>query len=658
MNTTRSSTFGLLGLLLIGCPDPASETPTPMSDLDGDGVSPADGDCNDASADISPFATDLFGDGVDQNCDGADGIDGDGDGFANEVSGGNDCDDADPAIFPEATDVVGDGIDQNCDGIDGVDRDGDGQASLASGGEDCDDNSATVGVGFADTVGNGVDENCDGTDGVDGDGDGVAGEASGGTDCDDANPNISPNVIDLVGDGIDNDCDGLDGDDDDGDGQASVASGGLDCDDTRAAVGNGFPDTAGDGIDSNCDGADGVDSDGDMVADLASGGTDCNDTDPTISPMAIDTVGNAIDDNCDGIDGVDGDQDGFASMASGGTDCDDTDGTLHPGIDGDADGVSICDDCDDADPLRFPGNPETCDTVDEDCDGTADFTGPIDACAREDAGLVGSGQLDALFVVDNSGSMQEEQALLANAAGSFLTPLVDNYELHVGVVTTDMFDAGQSGRLQPGPDGSLFIDEVDDLTSATSWLSATLPQGTTGAGIEQPLEATVAALDTLATTHNAGFARATAELAVIFITDEDADSVLTPTDWQTWFDGYITGRPVATAHAIVHATNSQNLEDVASANAGLIFDLNNDGLTAALNDIALAIEPAGDNRIPLSDLPDVSTITVSAIEPGGQAVGLVDGVDYVYDATLNAILLTGYDPVGGTELVVTYRAVP
>ena len=36
--------------------------------------------------------SDRVGDGIDRNCDGHDGMDYDGDGFASEVSGGADCD--------------------------------------------------------------------------------------------------------------------------------------------------------------------------------------------------------------------------------------------------------------------------------------------------------------------------------------------------------------------------------------------------------------------------------------------------------------------------------------------------------------------------------------------------------------------------------------
>ena len=87
-----------------------------LADADGDGSEDAL-DCDDTDATIYPGAYDLVGDGIDQNCDGIDGlavVDGDGDGYKNDV----DCDDTDASIYPGATEVADDGVDQDCDGKD------------------------------------------------------------------------------------------------------------------------------------------------------------------------------------------------------------------------------------------------------------------------------------------------------------------------------------------------------------------------------------------------------------------------------------------------------------------------------------------------------------------------------------------------------------
>lgn len=86
-------------------------------DGDADGVNrPAD--CDDANPAIRPGATDVPGDGIDQDC--ADGdaavvvppVDSDKD--DDGVNAGLDCDDADAAVRPGAVDVPGDGVDQDC----------------------------------------------------------------------------------------------------------------------------------------------------------------------------------------------------------------------------------------------------------------------------------------------------------------------------------------------------------------------------------------------------------------------------------------------------------------------------------------------------------------------------------------------------------------
>ena len=86
------------------------------------------------------------------------------DGFSSIPCGGPDCDDGNVGMNPDAEDATGDGIDENCDGLDGVDSDGDGWASEASGGEDCDDELPGVHPCSDDLPGDGVDGNCDGED--------------------------------------------------------------------------------------------------------------------------------------------------------------------------------------------------------------------------------------------------------------------------------------------------------------------------------------------------------------------------------------------------------------------------------------------------------------------------------------------------------------
>jgi hypothetical protein len=405
----------------------ALDARTFFADTDGDGAGdaattlractlPADAaalgnDCDDGDPTAFPGATEVC-DGDDEDCDGdadeagAQGsrtffVDADGDTFGTDavttsactapagfVDVDGDCDDADDATFP--------GAPETCDGDD----------------DDCDtevDEDATDAVTFyADTDG----------DGIGGDTTTLACSAPAGFvgttgDCDDTTDAVRPG-LDEICDQVDNDCDGsADGADAvdaltwyaDGDGDSWGAGAPIvsciapigavpragDCDDGAEAVNPDAEETC-DALDRNCDGdpiADAVDEstwffDGDqdgfgnaavsLVACEAPPGfgtddSDCNDGSDTIFPGAEERC-NGADDDCD----TETDE-GAVDATSWYLDADgDTWGTgdavtacVAP-----ADHIGRTGDCDDGEAATFPGAPEICDGLDNDCDSAVD----------------------------------------------------------------------------------------------------------------------------------------------------------------------------------------------------------------------------------------------------------------------------------------------
>ncbi len=121
--------------------------------------------------------------------------------------------------------------------------------------------------------------------------------------------------------------------------------------------------------------------------------TDCDDADPAVNPgVATDTC-NGIDDVCDGDTDEDpewgwypdNDHDGFGDgAATPMLSCTEPSGT-----------VASHSDCDDDDPGSFPGNDESCDGVDNDCDGTVDEGGNSTGIWYTDADADGAGDPEA-----------------------------------------------------------------------------------------------------------------------------------------------------------------------------------------------------------------------------------------------------------------------
>ncbi|MCK5796173.1 MAG: VWA domain-containing protein [Deltaproteobacteria bacterium] len=173
-------------------------------------------------------------------------------------------------------------------------------------------------------------------------------------------------------------------------------------------------------------------------------------------------------------------------------------------------------------------------------------------------------KVDILFVIDNSGSMEQEQKNLATQFPRLIEALRHEQlggripDVHIGVVTTDLgagsyglpsceVSGGDGGALQhkariagctPPQDPWIAYDFTNDHTNIPGCqgdgvscvkeaFSCIAQVGTQGCGFESPLEAARRALDPKRNT-NPGFLRKDALLAVVFITDEDDCSARNP----------------------------------------------------------------------------------------------------------------------------------
>ena len=332
------------------------------------------------------------------------------------------------------------------DGLLNEDSDGDG----VYGDDDCDDQDASIGPG-AEEICDGVDNNCDGTvdEGVmstwyiDSDGDGFGdptetieaceapeGAVPNATDCDDTDATIWPGAEEIC-DELDNDCDG-NIDEELGD--------------------TWYADSDGDGYGDADVSTEACELPPGFVADA----TDCDDSEAADNPGARE-VCDERDNDCDGsVDEgttltyyADLDSDGWGDPAAVIEDC-----SLPAGY------ADRAGDCDPAEGTVYPGAPEICDGIDQDCDGVADngvlvtfyadtdTDGFGDATASTEACTAPSGTVtDATDCDDSATAVNPAATEICNSIDDDCDSLIDDADssLDTGTATTWYADTDGDG---------------------------------------------------------------------------------------------------------------------------------------------------------------------------------------------------------------------
>lgn len=280
----------------------------------------------------------------------------------------------------------------------------------------------------------------------------------------------------------------------------------------------------------------------------------------------------------------------------------------------------------------------------------SDAITPIDILVRAEGVVVAprvdhftSGRiLDLLFVIDNSGSMSEEQQNLADNIEFFGTWATQNQiDYRVAVTTMDLDSTGPQGRFVGDP-AVLTPFHIDPMGE----LARRVMLGTESSAFEQGLEAMYLALtEPLISSDNIGFLRQDAVLAVVFISDEIDQSPQSIDVYTTFLRNLKGGSGNVAVNVIVGdapagCSSPDGIADAGGRYLEAATMLNGVFSSICSSDWSPALTQFGSGAgfglswaFPLSEVPsDVSSITVDV--NGSPA----PSTDWSYDAATNSIL--------------------
>lgn len=260
--------------------------------------------------------------------------------------------------------------------------------------------------------------------------------------------------------------------------------------------------------------------------------------------------------------------------------------------------------------------------------------------------MKGSSAVDLLWVIDNSGSMDDYQQDVVDNASAFMQDFIKKQlNWKMGVISTDSDDkpyAGFAGSVQLD---ATVVDPVGTFMRVVNRL------GTSGSGSEETFTPILNALN-----RDSSFLRPNTPLAVIMVTDAEEQSRITANSFMTQLTSITQGRNIF-AYGVYAAEDFSCSSDegewnykgspyeffIKNAMVGQTFPLCRDFGTSLVNIAHDIVTRVAHSAIYLSSRPDLATLQVfyhNEILPAGPSE---KGGFWMYDHRLNAVVFNNLD---------------
>lgn len=263
-------------------------------------------------------------------------------------------------------------------------------------------------------------------------------------------------------------------------------------------------------------------------------------------------------------------------------------------------------------------------------------------------------KLDIVWIIDNSGSMSDEQSALGSNFSAFINEFIDkNVDFKMAITTTDTSSSSKKGNMVAGSDTKLTSARAQaNPNQFKSDFRNLVKVGINGSGAEKGLEASEGFMQK----YSRSWVRSDAYLAVVVISDEEDQSSKTVSGYTNYLKSFKASEGLVKVYSVVDvnntnccqngvATGSARYKDASNKTAGLIADIRDD-FHNVLTDM-------GDSIINLLD-----SFALASEPVAGSLKVYVNGVqttNYTYDSVTHSIKFhqNSLPPVGA-EIKVTY----